>query len=168
MAPYSHVPPEVYKTTDDGWLFEAVFMHVEGLLGQDWFPITNVEKLPDVPDAARHVWYAWLFAAEVGGNGLFDYLVNNNPTVPEIAHTLEALEIIGAKDMNSRLKSAIHLCRAESSELWMQPDSKKLESIELDPKYGDFDTVDDNIYDEIQAPFAYIAAMFIRENRAAL
>ena len=150
MPQYQPIPRESLETTDDGWLFEAVFNHVSELLGDDWLPIGNIEKLHNVPDAARLVWYAWWFAAEVGGNGLFSYLVNLTQSTNELIHTLAALQIIGANDMTSRFTSAIVLSKSEGAELWLEPDSIQLASLQLDPLYPDFQAVEKAIYKEIQ------------------
>ena len=168
MNQYRPIPPEIFETTDDGWLFQSVFDHLAALLGDNWTPITNIEKLCNVPDAAKHVYYSWMFAAEVGGNGLYSYLVNLTLSTTEIIHTLAAIRTIGATDMESRLTSAIVLSRSEGAELWLDPDSKLLSSLQLAGPYSDFQAVDKNIFDEIQAPFSKTAAKFIRENRTAL
>jgi hypothetical protein len=168
MNLYSPINPEIFETTDDGWLFQSVFDHLATLLGVDWQPITNIEKLHNVPDAARHVWYAWWFAAEVGGNGLFDYLVNLTQSTNDIIHTLAALRAIGADDMTSRFTSAIVLSKSEGAELWLEPQSIQLASLQLDLLYPDFQAIEKAIYNEIQMPFSKAAAKFIRENRTTL
>ena len=168
MNLYSPINPEIFETTDDGWLFQSVFDHLATLLGTDWQPITNIENLCGVPDVAKQVYYAWWFAAEVGGNGLFDYLVNLNQSTTDIIHTLAALRAIGANDMKSRFTSAIVLSRNEGAELWLESDSIKLEPLQLDPLYPDFQAVEKDIYTEIQKPFSQVAAEFIRQNRSTL
>ena len=168
MDRYRPINTEIFETTDDGWLFQSVSDHLETLLGNDWCPITNIEKLPGVPDVTKHVWYAWSFAAEVGGNGLLDYLVNLNRTTTEVIHTLAALGAIGANDMHSRLTSAVVLSRIEGSDLWLDSESVRLETLCVDPHYTDFQAVDRDIYNEAAKPFSSVVAKFIRKNRAVL
>ena len=168
MNQYKPLPPEVFETTDDGWLFQSVFDHLAMLLGDNWQPITNIENLSNVPDAAKHVYYAWFFAAEIGGNGLYDYVANHVQSSTLIVHTLAALSAIGTFDMQSRLTSAIVLSKDEGAELWLDSEAAQLEILGIDPLYPDFRAVDEGIFNEVQAPFSSSAAQFIRENRAKL
>ena len=168
MAPYTNLPTSLFAQADDHWLFQCVSDHLQNLLGKQWHPITNIEDMPGVPTAAKHVWYAWGFYAEVASNGLYDYLVNYSQPTKEIIYTRNALAVIGATDMKSRFTSAITLSKSEDAEFWHEPDSVKLATLQIDPAYPDFQAVDKDIYQVIGEPFVSTVAMFIRKNRATL
>jgi len=165
MTPYNPLDSSMLDQPNDQWLFESVSDHLNELLGEQWHPITNIEMLPGVPYSAKHVWYAWWFAAEVGGSGIFSYIVNLSISASEVKHTLDALRTIGAHDMAARLQSAIVLSHSvEGAELWHDENAEVVfDGFELAPDYQDFAAVDENIFEVIATPFSTIAAGYIRE-----
>lgn len=168
MAPYTNLPTSLFAEVDDHWLFQSVSDHLQNLLGEQWHPITNIEVMPGVPKAAKHVWYAWGFYAEVGGNGLYDYLVNHSQLTTEIIHTRNALAAIGATEMKSRFTSAIVLSKSEDAEFWQEPDSVRLAELQVDPAYPNFQAVDKDIFQVVEASFLSAVAIYIRDNSATL
>lgn len=165
MTPYKPLNSSMLDQPNDQWLFESVSDHLNELLGEQWHPITNIEMLPGVPNSAKHVWYAWWFAAEVGGSGIFSYIVNLSISASEVKHTLDALCAIGARDLAARLQSAIVLSHSvEGAELWHDENAEAVfEGFALAPDYQDFAAVDENIFEVIATPFSTIAAVYIRE-----
>lgn len=103
------VDEEIFEETDDGWVVEQIASHLEGLLGDQWHNTTLIELVPGVPDCARILLYCWSFQVEAAGNGLYDYLINQEISDEQLVKTAWALREVGHEELASRLESAV-LC----------------------------------------------------------
>jgi len=170
MIKYKHIDTALLAEKDDGMLAESIYYHVDALLGDNYrFPPTNVDKIDGLPEAAKNIWFTWEFGAEVGGSwSIFDYLVNMVWPAKEIALTLDSLLNIDATELLERLTAGIPLSKVENAEFWSDEDTFGLENIEVNPKYRNFDSIDDGIGELIDNGLDRLMAEYIRKNSDAL
>ncbi len=169
MSPYEKLAKQDLDESNDHWLFQAVADHVHALLGQDWHPLSNVEAMPGVPASAKHVWYAWWFAAEVGGSGLASYVMNMHFPPRLVVSTIAALEVVGAGDLAHRVRSAVALSRELEAETWLcEEDTSLIEDIQPHGDYPTMASVDADIFEIVGEPFSKLVADYIRAHRHEL
>lgn len=126
QARYVPVPRELFGTGDPHWLMQELAAHVERLLGANWHPPENVERIVDVPPAVKVAWYLWWFQCEVVGNGFMGYLGNGSASAYEIQKVREALIEVGAAKLARLFDVGIVLCKKYDAAFWREENAAAL------------------------------------------
>ncbi|HET7843866.1 MAG TPA: hypothetical protein VFL14_06930 [Xanthomonadales bacterium] len=101
MSAYVRIHPACLQQSSDHRVFESVANH---LIAQG-----DPEALSDVPLAAETARILWLFAGEVAGSGLPDYLLNHCSSIVEADRYLTALRAVGAGELVEIFEALIPL-----------------------------------------------------------
>jgi hypothetical protein len=64
--------------------------------------VTDLDRMADLPREVRAIYFLWMFACEVGGNGIECFILQQQGLFTPQIH--EALQLIGARELIERLK----------------------------------------------------------------
>jgi len=168
MKEYLKIKKILLAEQDNVSLVQSVSEHVYDLLGNDCYPLTNVEKITNIPESAKDIFYGWAFQAEIGGSlSLFDYLVNM-ARAKDISIVLNTLENLKAKELYQRLRDGVFLSKNEEADFWNDDYLYELENIDEAKDFTSFETIDSNIEYLAGESFTSRMAQHIRDNSTFL
>jgi hypothetical protein len=108
-----------------------------------------------------------MFYAEVGGNGIEDFLLQQLGVFAPQAH--EALRLVGASELVERLEAGIpHALADGSAEFSTGSDLSWFKQFHANPKYPTLQSVDADIYDLVSDDLRDKANAFIEAQREVL
>ena len=154
---------------DDGWVFQEVHEYVQDLLGENWHPISNVELLKNAPQSIKNIYYLWQFSAEVGGNGLYNYIVNDYECYSNEEWLATHQAMLAIKDINlaQRFESAV-LLGFDIDDIALVHDKNKFSHFKIHSEFNHLDKLDKDIYQIVNTPLETKAAQYIRNHSAEI
>lgn len=161
---YTPISAELLLQSDDHLVFQAVYEHVASLLGDAWFPTSNVNHLEGLTDHVKTVWQLWWFAAEVAGNGMSAWVLNCAPHAAEIIESREALGKVGASDLRRLLEAGIGLAVQLDADFLNQPDARELLKLGVESSHREFGPIDDKSMTLAAGPLSSLIASYVRAN----
>ena len=108
--------------------------------------VTDLNRVAQLPTEVRAIYFLWLFSSEVGGNGIENYLLQQQGHHTPFVH--EALKLVGAGELLERLEAGIpHAVVSESAEFSAGTNMSWFRQFHPNPKFPTLQSVDVGIYD---------------------
>lgn len=165
---YERIPPKILDELDDRWLFEKVFTHVQELLGDKWFPNTNVEKLEGTPGAARTIYHLFAFQCRLMTDNMSGCVANGGPNAQEIIAFHSALKAVGASDLLELLEASFTPARLWDADFLRDPEVGWFDQFRANPKWLSFEEINPAACAIGGDKLASLAADYIRVHRGEL
>ncbi len=130
---YQPYPQKKFESLNrDGW-FQELAQHI--CLQAESLPfVTDLAHVAQLPHEVRAIYFLWLFSAEAGGNGIENYLLQQQGRHTPYAH--EALKLVGASELLERLEAGIpHAVASEAAEFSTGSDMAWFRQLRSNPKY---------------------------------
>jgi hypothetical protein len=163
LLTYARIDPALLDQVQAHQLFENVTEHYLSLAGHRF---DHVDQLASVPTPVRVVWCLWMFLADVGGNGVRDYLWNHCHSWSELREVHQALVTVGADDLRVLLESCISLSLGRDVTDFLGQGAVKEWAAQFPPIISfDLDEINSRSIDLAYPTASEIVASYIRKHR---
>jgi hypothetical protein len=162
---YQRFSREEFESTKRQYWFEALARHIAPQAESRPF-VTDLDRMADLPREVRAIYFLWMFACEVGGNGIECFILQQQGLFTPQIH--EALQLIGATELVERLEAAIPHAIAWESEFVLGPDMAWFTQFRENPKYVSLQAVDIGIWKFAQEDLFRRCNDFIEKHREIL
>ncbi len=168
MLIYEQISQDILNETADHWLFQKVVDHIVELLGDKWFPYSNVEQLQGTPVAGKNVYYLWAFQCELMAGGMAAWVTQRGPRAPEIIASHAALKAVGAVELVELLEASFSAARPLNPAFLRQPEVAWFDQFRANPRWPSFDEIELPAAALGEEKLSALAAKYIREHRGDL
>jgi hypothetical protein len=163
---YQPFPREEFESTERDLWFQELAEHIRPQVESAPY-VTDLARATELPREARALYFLWMFYAEVGGNGIENFLLQQLGIFAPQAH--EALQLVGASELVERLEAGIpHALASGSAEFSAGSDLTWFRQFHGNPKYPTLQSVDADIYDLSGDDLCEKANTFIEAQRGIL
>ncbi len=142
---YQPYPQKKFESLNRNWWFQELAQHI--CLQAESPPfVTDLTLVAQLPQEVRAIYFLWEFSSEVGGNGIENYLLQQQGHHTPYAH--KALKLVCASELLERLEAGIpHAVASESADFSTGADMAWFRQFPSNPKYPTSKSVDVDIYD---------------------
>ena len=117
---YQPFPRDKFEDTERGLWFQELAEHIRPQAESQPY-VTDLARTALLPRQASAVYFLWMFSAEVGGNGIENFLLEQIGVFAPQVH--EALQLVGASELVERLEAGIpHAPASGSAEFSASPE----------------------------------------------
>lgn len=162
FQPYPH---DEFESLERDLRFEKLAEHISPHAESEPY-VTDLARAAELPAPARAIYFLWMFQAEVAGNGLEYFLLEQQGHFTPQAH--EALNMIGASELVERLEAGIPHALALDAEFTTGSDLAWFRQFQPREPYPDLESVDDGVYDLVESDLLDKVNAFIEAQRAVL
>src|SRR5262245_42175189 len=140
---YQKLARENIENRSGHYRFELVVKHIGPQVESRPF-ITDLNLAAALPPEVRAVYFLWIFICEAGGNGIEDFLLQQQGHFTPYVHA--ALKMVGATELVERLEAGIpHAINCEA-EFTFGPDMIWYRQFPNNPAYPTLQSVDKGIW----------------------
>ena len=163
---YQPFPHDKFESTERDLWFQELAEHSRPQAESQPY-VTDLARAAELPQQARALYFLWMFYAEVGGNGIENFLLQQLGVFAPQAH--EALRLVGASELVERLEAGIpHALSSGSAEFSAGSDLTWFRQFQPTPKFPTLQSVDADIYDLVGDDLRDKANAFIEAQRGVL
>ena len=162
---YQKLSREKLESTSREYWFEELARHIAPQAESLPF-VTDVDLVANLPREARAIYFLWMFACEVGGNGIECFILQQQGLFTPQIH--EALQLVGATELVERLEAAIPHAIGWAAEFTFGPDMAWFRQFAHNARYPTLRAVDIGIWNFVEDDLVQQVNDFIEKNKAIL
>lgn len=163
---YQPFPRDKFASTERDLWFQELAEHIRPQAEAQPY-VTDLARADELPQQARALYFLWMFYAEVGGNGIEVYLLEQEGHFTRQAH--EALRLVGASELLARLEAGIpHALASGNAEFSTGSDLAWFRQFQPTPKFPTLQSVDADIDELVGDDLREKANAFIEAQRGVL
>lgn len=156
---YKPFPAQNFENLERDLWFQEMVEHIRPQAESEPY-VTDLVRTSELPPPARALYFLWMFYAEVGGNGIEYFLLEQQGHFTPQVH--EALRLVGAPEVLERLEAGIpHAVASDCAEFSTGPDLDWFRRFQPNAKYPTFQSVDEDIYEWVEDDLLEKANAFI-------
>ena len=162
---YQKLAREKFESTPRQYWFEELATHI-ALQAESPPYVTDLDLVANLPREARAIYFLWMFACEVGGNGIECLILQQQGLFTPQIH--EALQLVGATELVERLEAAIPHAIECAAEFTFGPDMAWFRQFGYNSKYRTLQAVDIGIWNFVEDDLVQQCNDLIEKNKAIL